>query len=59
MKFDHSYGIMPEKSLTELTFIVPENVKEKMSAGAFFQSMGVKVTQARLEAYNGEYDEFL
>ena len=59
VKFDRSYGIMPEKSLTELTFIVPENVKEKMSSGAFFQCMGVKVTQARLEAYNGEYGEFL
>lgn len=59
VKFDHSYGMMPEKSLTELTFIVPENVKEKMSAGAFFQSMGVRVTQTRLEAFNGGYDEFL
>lgn len=59
VKFDRYYGMMPEKSCTELTFIIPENAKEKMSSGAFFQSMGVKVTQARLEAYNGEYDEFL
>lgn len=59
VKLDHYYGMMPEKSVTELTFIMPENVKDKMSAGAFLQCMGVRVTQARLEAYNGEYDEFL
>lgn len=59
VKFDRSYGMMLEKSVTELTFIIPEIVKDKMSAGAFLQCMGVRVTQARLEAYNGEYDEFL
>ena len=59
VKRDHYYGIRPEQSLTELVFIVPESAKEKMSAGAFFQSMGVRITQAKLEAYNGEYDEFL
>lgn len=59
VKFDHHYGMMLEQSVRELTFIVPEIAKDKMSAGAFFQCMGVRVTQARLEAYNGEYDEFL
>ena len=59
VKLDRYYGIRPEQSLTELIFIIPENVKEKMSVGAFFQSMGVRITEARLEAYNGEYDEFL
>ena len=58
VKYYHSYGMMLEKSVTELTFIIPENAKEKMSAGVFFQSMGVKVTQARLETYDGEYNEF-
>lgn len=58
VKFDHNYGMMLEKSVAELTFIMPENVKEKMSAGAFLQCMGVRVTQARLEAYDGEYKEF-
>ena len=59
VKFDHHYGMMPEKSLPGLIFIIPENVKEKMSAGAFLQCMGVRVTLAQLEAYNGEYDDFL
>lgn len=59
VKHDHHHGMMPEKSCSELIFIIPENAKEKMSAGVFFQCMGVKVTQARLENYNGEYDEFL
>lgn len=56
---DHFYGMMLGKSSSELTFVISENGKERMSAGMFFQCMGVKVTQARLEAYDGEYDEFL
>ena len=59
VKPDHYGGVRLEKSVRELTFIFPEDLKEKMSAGAFLQSMGVRITQARLEAYNGEYNEFL
>lgn len=59
VKFDHHKNMMLARGCTELTFVVPETAKEKMSCGLFFQCMGVKVTRARLEAYNGEYDEFL
>ena len=58
VKFDRYYGIRFERNLSTLTVIIPETAKEKMSAGVFFQSMGVRVTQAQLEAYNGEYKEF-
>ncbi len=59
VKRDHSFGMMLGKSCSELTIVIPKNAMDKMSSGVFFQSMGVKVTQARLEDYNGEYDEFL
>lgn len=59
VKRDHFYGMMVGRGCSELTIVIPKNAKDKMSSGVFFQSMGVKVTQARLEGYNGEYDEFL
>ncbi len=59
VKRDQYYGMMIARSCTELVIVIPEDMKEKMSSGIFFQCMGVKVTNARLEAYNGEFDEFV
>lgn len=59
VKFDHYKNMMLARGCSELAFVVPESAKDKMSCGMFFQCMGVKVTGARLEAYNGEFDEFL
>lgn len=59
VKLDHFKNMMLARGCSELTFVIPESAKEKMSSGIFFQCMGVKVTGARLEAYNGEYAEFL
>lgn len=59
VKRDHFYGMMIARGCTELVIVLPESAKEKMSGGIFFQCMGVKVTRARLEAYNGEFDEFV
>lgn len=59
VKLDHYNNMMLARGCKELTFVIPESAKEKMSSGIFFQCMGVRVTQARLESYNGEYDEFL
>ncbi len=53
-----SYAIVSDKSCTECVFIIPERVKGKMSGGIFFQSFNSVVKSARLEKYNGEYDEF-
>lgn len=54
-----SYGVLLKNGCTEFTFIIPQRVKEKMSAGLFFQSTNLCVTGARLEAYNNEYDIFI
>lgn len=59
VKCDRSKGAMLGRDAKQLTVILPKNAKEKVSSGVFFQSMGVKITQARLESYNGEFDEFL
>lgn len=59
VKRDHFYGMMLGKGCSELTIVIPKNAKDKISSGVFFQSMGVKVTRARLENYNGEYGEFV
>lgn len=56
---DSAFGIIPDKILKECVFIIPNNVKPKMSAGVFFQCMNVRVVSARLEAYNGEYNVFV
>ncbi len=53
-----SYAIVSDKSCTECVFIIPERVKGKMSGGIFFQSFNSVIKSARLEKYNGEYDEF-
>lgn len=53
------YAIVPDASLSECVFIIPERVKPKMSGGVFFQSFNVAVRSAKLEPYSGEYDEFV
>lgn len=52
------YSIVPDASLSECVFIIPERVKPKMSGGIFFQSSNAAVRSAKLEPYNGEYEEF-
>lgn len=59
VKFDHYKNMMLARGCSEIAFVVPESAKDKMSCGLFFQCMGVKVTHARLEAYNGEFNEFV
>lgn len=59
VKLDHHYGMMIARDCTELVVVLPESAKEKMSSGVFFQCMGVKIPRVRLEAYNGEFEEFL
>lgn len=59
VKLDRYNGMMISKGCPKLTFVIPEDAKEKMSSGVFFQCMGVKVTRARLTDYNGEFGEFL
>ncbi len=59
VKRDTYYGMMIDRSCTELVIVIPEDMKEKMSSGIIFQCMGVKVTKARLEAYNGGKEEFV
>lgn len=54
-----SYGVLLGDGCTGFTFIIPHYVKEKMSAGVFFQSTNLHVTGARLEAYDGGYSEFI
>lgn len=54
-----SYGVLLNSGCTGFTFIIPQHVKEKMSAGLFFQSTNLRVTDAKLEAYNGGYSEFI
>lgn len=59
VKYDHFKGAMLGQDAKQLTLILPKNAKEKISSGVFFQSMGVRITQAVLENYNGEFDEFI
>ncbi|MDE6031714.1 MAG: serine/threonine protein kinase, partial [Oscillospiraceae bacterium] len=53
------YGILFEQGCNECVLIVPERVKEKMTAGMFFNSVNVRVTSVRLAAYNGEFAKFI
>lgn len=56
---DEAYGIHIDKSCTQLVFIIPQYVKEKMSGGVFLQCMNLRITRAQLEKYNGEYNAFI
>lgn len=54
-----AYGVLLNSGCTCFIFIIPQYVKEKMSEGVFFQSTNLRVTGARLEAYDGGYSEFI
>lgn len=56
---DDTYGVHLDKSCRRLVFVIPQYVKEKMSGGIFFQCMNLRVTDAQLEDYNGEYGVFI
>lgn len=54
-----SYGILLNSGCTGFTFIIPQRVKEKMSAGLFLRSTNMRVTEVKLEDYSVEYSEFI
>lgn len=54
-----SYGILLNSGCTGFTFIIPQRVKEKMSAGLFLRSTNMRVTDVKLEDYSTEYSEFI
>ena len=52
-------GIHIDKNRRQFVIIIPNNVKNKMSSGMFFQCMNVRTNKVCLEAYNGEYASFV
>lgn len=53
------YGIRLEPGYNECVLIVPERVKEKMSAGMAFNAKNIRVTSVTLSSYNGEFTDLI
>lgn len=56
---DGDFAVIAKRKLGQIVIVIPSGVKEKMSEGVFFQCVNLKVTDAVLEDYFGEYDEFV
>lgn len=56
---DDHYSIIVKRKLKQIVIVIPSQIKAKMSEGVFFQCVNLKVTDALLEDYFGEYDEFI
>lgn len=58
VRLDNNYFAVPDIDCREFVFIMPEDIKDKMSGGIFFQSSNAIVKSARVEPYRGEYTVF-
>lgn len=56
---DEDFSIIVKRKLKQIDIVIPSEIKAKMSEGVFFQCVNLKVTDAILEDYFGEYDEFI